>query len=385
MMWEPPPFGHFGEFAINKWFDENIDTIFNNTDRQSRDALPEGLIFELKNFEGNAQAVRLISHLISLNLTYAQIASLIKYIRPGFIKKPEIDDSINYLYKKVGYYWSEKELIAQLVAELSLNEARHPFVYIMEAADDISYCLADIEDAVEKGIITINKLKELILYHLGEDGKVEVGQSNESIGDILNAIIERPYEHMDDVGSFFVQFRAKLIHILVNYAAMQFINNIEPIFYGKFNQALMEAEGVESKLTQALKNIAVEYVFSDPEVRTLELKGYKIIYGLLECYSPILFARYEDFYSIVEAIIEPSANKKIKIKNKVLVHLVYRLAKKHVRSYSKAIESLDSHDANFDIKELYYRCRLIQDYISGMTDQFAFDEYRELTISGCVN
>ncbi|MGK0516700.1 MAG: dGTPase, partial [Gammaproteobacteria bacterium] len=26
------------------------------------------------------------------------------------------------------------------------------------------------------------------------------------------------------------------------------------------------------------------------------------------------------------------------------------------------------------------RCRLIQDYISGMTDQFAYDEYRSLMV-----
>ncbi len=29
-------------------------------------------------------------------------------------------------------------------------------------------------------------------------------------------------------------------------------------------------------------------------------------------------------------------------------------------------------------REYYYRCRLLQDYISGMTDLYAWDEYRRL-------
>lgn len=64
--------------------------------------------------------------------------------------------------------------------------------------------------------------------------------------------------------------------------------------------------------------------------------------------------------------------------------MVHRLAKKHVKAYHKKIEEIkDEKDVEkqFEIKELYYRCRLIQDYISGMTDQFAHDEYQELSVS----
>ncbi len=46
-----------------------------------------------------------------------------------------------------------------------------------------------------------------------------------------------------------------------------------------------------------------------------------------------------------------------------------------MRAYVKATDADVS-----PLWERYYRCRLIQDYISGMTDQFAYDEYRSLRV-----
>jgi len=39
---------------------------------------------------------------------------------------------------------------------------------------------------------------------------------------------------------------------------------------------------------------------------------------------------------------------------------------------------LESSASDFVIWEYYYRSRLIQDYVSGMTDLYAWDEYRRL-------
>jgi dGTPase len=45
--------------------------------------------------------------------------------------------------------------------ELGLSkDARYPLAYIMEAADDIAYCISDIEDGIEKKII-----KETDFFH----------------------------------------------------------------------------------------------------------------------------------------------------------------------------------------------------------------------------
>ena len=56
--------------------------------------------------------------------------------------------------------------------------------------------------------------------------------------------------------------------------------------------------------------------------------------------------------------------------------LFKKLPNKHLRAYDNIINKYST-----DEDEYYYRCRLFQDYISGMTDQFAYDEYRALMIS----
>ncbi len=61
--------------------------------------------------------------------------------------------------KKPGFYLSEREYVADLRAATDIPEHhRYPLTWIMEAADDISYCVADLEDAVEKRIFTVEEL-----------------------------------------------------------------------------------------------------------------------------------------------------------------------------------------------------------------------------------
>ena len=61
------------------------------------------------------------------------------------------------------------------------------------------------------------------------------------------------------------------------------------------------------------------------------------------------------------------------------IRLFKKLPSKQVVAYKKATEAIDGKEVD-DNTELYYRCRLIQDYISGMTDQYAFDEIRMFSI-----
>lgn len=59
--------------------------------------------------------------------------------------------------KKPGYYLAEEEYVARLRKELDLAPYnRFPLTWIMEAADDISYCVADLEDAVENVFLAQN-------------------------------------------------------------------------------------------------------------------------------------------------------------------------------------------------------------------------------------
>lgn len=75
--------------------------------------------------------------------------------------------------KKPGYYLSEEAYIARLRKELNLAlYSRFPLTWIMEAADDISYCVADLEDAVEKRIFTVEQLYHHLHEAWGQHEKV---------------------------------------------------------------------------------------------------------------------------------------------------------------------------------------------------------------------
>ncbi len=103
-------------------------------------------------------------------------------------------------------------------------------------------------------------------------------------------------------------------------------------------------------------------------METRELQGYKIITGLLESYKPLLQLNQTDFNKVI---------KQEKDAPLVAKRLYKKLPQKHIRAYQN---SLQPSTAMTEELEFYYRCRLLQDYISGMTDQFAYDEYRTLMV-----
>lgn len=123
---------------------------------EDNNALRSRIRLDLCHFEGNAQAIRMVHSLLKLNLTYAQVGCILKYTRPAYWQGPA-PAPFSYLMKKPGFYLAEEEYVQTLRRELSLGEFhRFPLTYIMEAADDISYCIADLEDAVEKKFLPWN-------------------------------------------------------------------------------------------------------------------------------------------------------------------------------------------------------------------------------------
>ena len=367
-----PPFGHFGEAAINHWFAKHLDdyVLFSQADNKM---LSLQLKQELKSFEGNAQAFRIVFNLLKLNLTYSQAASILKYTRCGLDPRPEKEKPLSYLKKKVGFYYSELEQIKAMSECLEIQPGhRFPLAYLMEAADDISYCLADIEDGVEKGLLTCDKLAELLKQTFndiaGEQAENEIA-SNKSFSQAIDYAFSRSErEPINKAHEFFVWLRVQLIHPLVEHAATQFIDNIESVYHGNLNQALLEDGSLYHHMIATFKDVAVKHIFSTDEVETKELQGYRVISGLLEAYAPLLKLRTDDFQAMV------NANKRGGL---IESRLFKRLANKHLKAYKVALEPLEGKP-DFNLFEFYYRCRLIQDNISGMTDQFALEEYQNL-------
>lgn len=366
-----PPFGHFAEQTINKWIKNNMLSTLNSFSAASKETqeLKIMLARDICNYDGNAQAIRVITKLQRLNLSYTQILSVLKYSRGAFEEKPTKDDKLNYLKKKPGFYYSEKKFIENIQETLDVKSGhRFPLTYIMEAADDISYLTADLEDSVEKGILTLDDVYNLI--------KAECEKENETY--LLEVIEERYKQAKEDdepyqFSMFFALTRAKLVTSLVYHVSDIYVNNHQAIFDGEFNYALLDYD-TQSKYYKAieiLQNISYKHIYQNKEVQTLELQGYTIINGLLDIYKPLLELSSDDFEKLL-------SNKSIECF--ISMRLIKRVSSKQIVAYKNDVDAVDKEDIEqFDILEWYYRVRLIIDYISGMTDDFALSEYQVLS------
>ncbi|MEG6458995.1 dGTPase [Enterobacter hormaechei] len=379
-----PPFGHFGEAAINDWFKQRLfpsDAISQPLSddrcvvrdlclREGEDSLNDlrrKVRQDLCHFEGNAQGIRLVHSLMRMNLTWVQVGCILKYTRPAWWTG-ETPATHSYLMKKPGYYLSEEAYIARLRKELSLTpNGRFPLTWIMEAADDISYCVADLEDAVEKRIFSVEELYQHLHDAWGEHEK----------GSLFAQVVENAWDKSrsnslsrSTEDQFFMYLRVNTLNKLVPYAAARFIDNLPMIFSGEFNHALLEDESSFSQLLELYKNVAVRHVFSHPDVEQLELQGYRVISGLLEIYGPLLQLTVDEFSELAN-------NERVR-RLPIESRLYQKLSTRHRLAYIEAVSKIDRHSSQWPVMEYYYRCRLIQDYISGMTDLYAWDEYRKL-------
>ncbi len=368
-----PPFGHFAEASMNRWIAKEIPTVF---EKFEEDAFKSMLIKDLSNFDGNAQAIRMVEKLQRLNLSYTQSASVLKYTRAAGSSKPLKSEPLSYVKKKPGFYYSEEAFVKKMCSALGMEEGRRfPLTYIMEAADDISYLTADIEDAVDKGILTLERIYELIQIEIMAVYKDEVLEET-----YLMKLVEKAYtnarknEKPYQFNMFLTLLRAWLINDLVKHVSHVYLENHQAIFDGEFNSALLEFESNSSytKAVKALQILSIKHIYGNHEVETLELKGHAILTGLLNHYRPVLELDKEE----VSALVEEK-----RVDDVIAQKLFRRLSKKHVVAYSKSVELIDETfcEEKKSVLELYYRVRLVLDYISGMTDDYALQEFQTLS------
>ena len=366
-----PPFGHFAEETINKCLKINalpkLES-FESSDKETEN-LKILLSKDICNYDGNAQAIRIITKLQRLNLSYFQIIAVLKYTRGAFEDKPSNDNSLNYLKKKPGFYYSEKDLVEKIQNTLNIKSGhRFPITYIMEAADDISYLTADLEDSVEKEILSLDEVYNII--------KTECQKQKE---EFLLEIIEKQYEKAKkneepyQFNMFFTFLRVTLVTNFVKHVSNIFIQNHQSIFDGSFNHALLEYDKQSKyyKALKVLKDISNKYIYQNKEVQTLELQAYTIVNSLFNIYKPLLELEINDFTELLKGE---------KIDCFISKRLIKRVSSKQIVAYKNDIEKLAKQNIEqFNILEFYYRVRLIIDYISGMTDDFALEEYKVLS------
>lgn len=363
-----PPFGHFGETAIQEWFDKNWEETFKRSTGESKieeKASIRYLINDFKEFDGNPQGFRIITLLqqppipitgTGLNLTMSQLYAFLKYLRVADNNPGE------GIRKKAGFFNSEAHIVSDIQRTLN-HDKRFPLTYIMEAADDMSYCLSDIEDGIEKEIIVIDEFFRELKQQWND-----ITHRTELPFDLDKLDSYPPEEH-------FFLFKTYLARHLINYAADTYFKNHDKILKGEMGQ-LFEKDSDANNILEALKNVSRKKLFRSKEAENNELAGHAIIYGLLEKFAPLLELSKERFNLLIESRTKPKVLNKQRLD--IQLRLFNRLPKKYVEAYQYCVQEKNVSVGDQTEKEWFYRAHLVVDFISGMTDLFALNLYRLL-------
>lgn len=371
-----PPFGHFGEAAISQWFtSERCEKIIKNafpSDKDLIDLKKKIDISDFEYFDGNPQGLRIISKLqgddgkYGYNMICTQLASFLKYVyAPDDIKKfrSEIPlDSQPAFSKKIGFFSTEREMINSVwnAHEMVCN-SRHPLAYLMEAADDISYCISDIEDGIEKGLIS----EEFFLQYMHKKLLGLRDEDNLIACELLSELVGK-----GDAIPSFLPLKTKLSRCLVKFVSSEFITNYDSIMECKYEREILNKETDGYKVLELLRNFTSKHIFSAREVESIELAGYSAIFGLLEIFSKLLVLDASKFKLLCDGM-----NKEIKSNNLQMESRLYNLLPgRYVKLYKNSL--LDVNACSY--KEWNRRAHLIVDYISGMTDNFAIETFQML-------
>ena len=323
-----PPFGHSGEKAIQTFFTEGAGN-------RLREEVSPAFWDDITHFEGNANAFRLLTHQFKgrrpggFVMTYSTIASIVKY--------PHASSSAGKK-GKFGFFQSEQETYQRLAAEMGIRRlsvegeplryARHPLVYLVEAADDICYEIMDLEDAHKLKIVSFDEASSLMLGFF-ED---EVQQR------ILQRIKD---EQLTDPNEQIVYMRSCVIGKLENECVKAFIDHEDEILAGTFEKGLIDhISPLQREAYKACAKLSVARIYKSRPVLDVELSGYKIMATLMD--------------QMVEAVMHPD------------------------RYYSQQLIGRVSSQYDIDAKDLETRLMAVIDYISGMTDVYALDVYQKI-------
>ncbi|MFP2899082.1 dGTPase [Corallococcus sp. 4LFB] len=369
-----PPFGHFGEYAVRKWFElHGQDTL--------RAAVGAGLteavgkfnsrcMPDFTQFDGNAQGFRILTRLqwnldeFGLNLTMSQLAAFLKYMRAPYEK-----EGGGRFTKKAGYFLTEEPIVRKIWAGLGLERGRrHPLAYAMEASDDIAYCVSDIEDALEKGLVDQDefkrRLRSIWLKLASEEKLVDKKY--------LVRMLDEEWRRQPDKprNARFFSFKTRLTRELTEVAAKVYVEKHDEILKGE-SPSLLECAKEQRVALDALKKYAQMYIFKAPDAERLELAGFQVVDGLLQHLSPLLKLHVDAFDAVRAGE---------RVSGLDLERRLFRLLpQKHVLVYEDArARGLGHLDVKDGVAEWFARAHLVVDFVSGMTDRFALETYQLL-------
>lgn len=267
-----PPFGHQGETAIRRWFNEQETTLFGT--EATGQVSPE-LRRDFLNFEGNAHTLRLITRLqvssggFGLDLTAATLAALMKYTAPSS-RAGDLASCKTKATSKPGFFAAETDIVSWIRKNTGLKEGeRHPLTWLMEACDDIAYSVLDVEDAIKKSIIS----PEDVLAYLKRLGAQNAPDAlvKQLDDDFAKADKDQRASRASEIKTSYL--RTRLIECLITGAADAFLVSRDAIFGQRHATALLEGVSTVSTLYAKLKIFARAHAYNHPSVLRTESPG----------------------------------------------------------------------------------------------------------------
>lgn len=287
----------------------------------------------------------------SYNLTYATLATIMKY--PTNSVEGNKKDKGKLIERKFGYFDSEKSDYDKIFEEMGIKGKRHPITFLLEAADDIAYCVADIEDGVQKKFITLQDLKNMLK---------KIGRKSLEVQELLEKIKEYEEKNKEiENSSLFEKIVVQKIKIYIQGKMIQeviksFIKNEEFILNGDFNKELLD-DGAYKEIKDGLKNLAKNKIFQSKERVFTDILAAKVLRKLLNIFIEGMI----DWLNNGEEASLTSRNIRVLISENYIINYESELK-----------ECKNKGD------EIYTTLKLCVDFISGMTDQFAVDLYKKL-------
>ncbi|WP_282018000.1 dGTP triphosphohydrolase [Salegentibacter mishustinae] len=328
-----PAFGHSGEDAIVSFFVKNEEELKKHFTKSQFE--------DFKNFEGNANSIRVLTQMQNgkplggIRLTYSTLAAIAKYPCESSARNKKITHR-----KKFGFLESEKEIFEEIAKytgmerDASVKEIsylRHPFVWLVEAADDICYNIIDLEDAQRLRIIETSYCENLLDNLIRCLGIEDIQDYEETLKTISDRNERISY------------LRAKSINSLIFKAFDFYIDNLSSILKGDHEKALFDLIAEDCDAVQEIVDFSFENIYNDRSVVEIENAGYNVMYELLE-------------------------------------HFIYPILKKEEdqsKSDEKALKLIPKQYASHTDNN-YNKVLGVIDYLSGMTDLYATELYRKI-------
>ena len=312
-----PPFGHAGERLLSEKVGKDLD-----------------------GYEGNAQTLRTLMRLEKkipehggLNLSLRTLLGIVKYDyrgiegsesalgkgHPKYIYTEDYDKLHNKLREVGGRFADDSPL-------------RTIDVQIMDLADEIAYAAHDLEDCLAAGHFTIGELiHEFRISGQGAPGDEEdFSSATEKLEEEVARCrkFAKKATRLKSSEEYAFLFRKELTSALVN----RLIQDLGVVSTGDAGRQQLGYKD-DSKLAPGLKKLVFKATLRRPDVHLYEKQGAKVIEGLFEVYT------------------DPKYNDKLR-----LLPPEYRELK---------------NDSGVG----YNLHRLVADYIGGMQDSFALQEF----------